>query len=114
MIISFISLKTKDWRFNVLGNVQDNNVQLLNEIDRIAFRNQKYFTPFDALLAAIALFPERCIKTQRNYHATVELNGLNTRGQMVLDRRNPNHNVKVIELMHQEEFERILYWTATA
>lgn len=98
----------------MLGNVQDNNVQLLNEIDRIAFRNQKYFTPFDALLAAIALFPERCIKTQRNYHATVELYGLYTRGQMVLDRRNLNHNVTVIELIHQEEFERILYWTATA
>lgn len=98
----------------MLGNVDDSNVQLLNEVERIAFRDRNHFTPYDALLTAVFLFPEKCIKVKCKYHATVELHGLHTRGQMVLDLQNLIHNVTVIEHVHQDEFEKILYWTATA
>lgn len=103
-----------DWRFTILGNVECKNVQLLNEVEKIAFRNARNFTPFDALLIAIFLHPEKCIRTKYSYHATVELQGAHTRGQMVFDRRSNKHNVTVIELLHEEEIKKLLQWTATA
>lgn len=98
----------------MLGNSNCANVQLLNEIERIAFGNRKLFTPFDALLTAVFLFPERCIQTKIQYRATVELEGVHTRGQMVIDMKNTDYNVTVIETMNEEEFKKALQWTATA
>lgn len=104
----------QDWRFDVLGNVECRNVQLLNEVERIAFRNRRLYTPFDALLVAIFLHPEKCIRAKNSYNATIELQGVHTRGQMVFDRRSSKHNVSVIELLHGEEIKKLLQWTATA
>lgn len=98
----------------MLSKSEDNNAKLLKEIDQITYRNSMYCTPFDALLIACILYPEKCIKTKREHRATVELQGLSTRGQMVLDRKSTDYNVTVIELMHQDEFEKVLKWTATA
>lgn len=98
----------------MLDNTEDNNVQLLKEVEKISFRDRKYITPFDALLTAAILFPEKCIKTKGEYHATVELQGNHTRGQMVLDHRNSKCNVTVIECLDQEEFEKIIEWTVAA
>lgn len=89
------------------------NVQLLNEVERIAFTPRKLFTPFDALLTAVFLFPERCIRTKNQYNATIELHGSYTRGQMVINLRNENHNVTVIEAVNEEEIKKILLWTAS-
>ncbi|XP_055321195.1 nucleoside hydrolase-like [Sitodiplosis mosellana] len=105
---------TLDWRFDVLGNVDCRNVQLLNEVERIAFRNQQLYDPFDALLVAIFLHPEKCIRAKYSYNATVELQGHHTRGQMIFDRRSNKHNVSVIELLHGDEIKKLLQWTATA
>lgn len=105
---------SQEWRFNVLGNVTDRNVQLLNEVESIAFRNRTFFTPFDALLTAAFLFPEKCIRTQNRRRVTVELQGIHTRGQMVIDHRSSNYNVNVIEALDEEEFKKILEWTASA
>lgn len=98
----------------MLGSSECKNVQLLNEVERIAFRERKIFTPFDALLTAAFLFPERCIEMKNEYHATVELEGFHTRGQMIIDLKNNNHNVTVIETVNEEELKKILQWTATA
>lgn len=95
----------------MLDNAEDNNVQLLKEVDKISFRDRKYITPFDALLTAAILFPEKCIKTKGDYYATVELQGNHTRGQMVIDYRNSKCNVTLIERLDQEEFEKIIEWT---
>lgn len=97
-----------------MGNVDCDNVKLLNEVERIAFRNKQLYTPFDALLTAVFLFPETCIRTKHSYFGTVELHGHNTRGQMVFDRKSNNHNVNVIETVNEEEIKRILLWTVTA
>lgn len=48
------------------------------------------------------------------YHATVELDGVYTRGQMVFDRRSDNFNVTVIETVDEEEFKKTLLWSASA
>lgn len=97
-----------------MGNVECKNVQLLNQVERIAFRNRKFYTPFDALLVAVFLHPEKCIRAKYSYNATVELQGLHTRGQMVFDHRSNKHNVTVVELLYEEEIKKLLHWTATA
>lgn len=96
-----------------MGNAACKNVQLLNEVERIAFRNRQIYTPFDALLVAIFLHPE-VARTKLFYNATVELQGIHTRGQMVFDRHSNEHNVSVIELLHEEEIKKLLQWTAFA
>lgn len=96
----------------MLGNTEDKNVQLLNEVERISHREKTHFTPSDALLSAVFLFPDKCIKTKREYNATVELQGVYTRGQMILD-RNSNYNVTVVEVLHEEEFKIALQLAAT-
>lgn len=93
----------------------DANLQLLNEAERVAFSQRPFFTPFDALLTAVFLFPERCIGTKNQYNATVELHGSHTLGQMVINHRSDNqdHNVTVIETVNEEEIKKILLWTAS-
>lgn len=104
----------QEWRFDVLSNASNNtNLQLLNEVEQIAFTPRNLFTPFDALLTAVFLFPERCIRTKNQYNATVELHGSHTLGQMVIDHRSDNHNVTVIEAVNEEEIKKILLWTAS-
>ncbi|XP_055306455.1 nucleoside hydrolase-like [Sitodiplosis mosellana] len=104
-----------DWRFNVLANVNanDKNLTLLNEIERIRFRGRLSYVPYDALLTAVFLFPERCIRTKNQCNATVELHGSHTRGQTVIDRRNSNYNVTIIEQVYEEEFKNSLVWTVS-
>lgn len=99
----------------MLGIVDFENIQLLNEAERIALRNRPLYTPFDVLLIAAFLFPKECIKTKRTYFATVELNGFHTRGQMVFNRKieSGGHNVDVIETMDENEIKRLLLWTVT-
>lgn len=105
---------SQEWRFKALEDTNCKNVQLLNEIDRICYRNEDCFIPCDAFLTAIFLFPEKCIQSQGKYNATVELHGIHTRGQMVIDHREKdNHNVTVIEMLNEEEFKKIFHWTAT-
>lgn len=97
----------------MLANSADKNVQLLNEVERISHRDKTHFTPSDALLSAVFLFPDKCIKTKRKYNATVELHGFYTRGQMVLDRKTSNCNVTVVEELHEQEFKIALQLAAT-
>lgn len=106
---------SQEWRFDILGMVSnDANLQLLNEVERVTFTKRPFFTPFDALLTAVFLFPDRCIGKKNQYNATVELHGSHTRGQMVINHRNDNHthNVTVIETVNEEEIKKILLWTA--
>lgn len=69
----------------------------------------------DAFLMAVFVFPEKCIQTRSQYHATIELHGFHTRGQMVLDHKRRNkHNVTIIETLNEEEVKNALHFTATA
>lgn len=93
------------------------NCKLLNEIDKIIYGrvNKNIFNPCDAFLTAVFLFPEKCVRAKQQYHATIELHGHYTRGQMVLDHiRKNDHNVTIVEALDEEEFKNILLWTATS
>lgn len=95
-----------------MGQVDNENVKLLNESERIAFRKSSNYEPFDALLAAIFIFPEKCIEKQRTHHVVVELQGIFTRGQMVFYHHNSNRSVNIIELLNTEEIKNVLLWSA--
>lgn len=112
----FISIYWQNWRFNTLGKIDNKNVQLLNEIDGITYDKSglPYYRPYDAVLIAAFLFPDKCIRRMNEYHVTVELQGLYTRGQMILDRQNNEHNAFVVEKVYEEEFKKIQLWTATS
>ncbi|XP_055301092.1 nucleoside hydrolase-like isoform X2 [Sitodiplosis mosellana] len=104
-----------EWRIKTFADVDCKNIQLLNEIDRIAYRNCSSFLPCDAFLTAVFVFPEKCIQTKSQHHATIELQGFHTRGQMVLDHKQRNkHNVTIIETVYEEEVKKALYFTATS
>lgn len=69
--------------------------------------------PCDALLAAAYLRPE-IILEQEKYHATVELHGRNTRGQLVIDHTNENEpNVMIIKCVKMECFKETVLRAAT-
>lgn len=97
-----------------MGGTNDKNVQLLNEVERISHQDKRHFTPSDALLSAVFLFPDKLIAKQREYNATVELHGYYTRGQMVLEQNDTHHNVCVIELVHEAEFKTALLMAAAS
>lgn len=51
---------------------------------------------------AAFLFPERCVRVKEQYHATVELHGIHTRGQMVLDhKRQKKPNITIIKALNE-------------
>lgn len=95
-----------------MGSVDHTNIQLLNEIERIAFNGKQFYTPFDSLLVAVFLFPEKSIQTEHTYCATVELQGLHTRGQLVFNLNSSKHNVCVVEAVNPDEIKNLLIWTA--
>lgn len=109
-IVSFENSFSQDWRFNVLGKVDNENVKLLNEIEKIAYYENPNYEPFDAIVAAVFVFPEKCIRKQRARNFAVELQGIFTRGQMVFDHQNCNDTVTVIERVNTEEIKNILLW----
>ncbi|XP_031628266.1 inosine-uridine preferring nucleoside hydrolase-like isoform X2 [Contarinia nasturtii] len=107
-------LISTEWRFKTFEHVKCKNVALFNEIDEIAYKDCDSFAPCDAYLTAAFLFPEKCILTKRQYHATIELQGAHTRGQVVLDHNRRNkHNITMIQTMNEEEVKNALILAGT-
>lgn len=102
----------KDWRFNVIGNVNNKFIQFLNDVERKLYKDFDSWLVCDALLAAAALFPE-CILKMHQCHATVELGGQHTRGQVVIDhtKKMPN-NVTIISKLCSKKIREIFQWIA--
>ena len=78
-----------DWRMGVLGKVNTKQIQLLNRLE-MRFFQEKFFgnqyISCDQLAFACSLDPS-LIEERSSYKATVELNGLSTRGMMLLEKR---------------------------
>lgn len=106
--------KLQDWRLNVVGKSLHPNVQLLTEIEKISYEayNETVYLPFDTFTAAAFLFPNDLIQKTNRYNATMELHGLYTRGQMIVNRQSKDTNVLIIEKISEDEFKRIMLWTA--
>ncbi|KAH8344656.1 hypothetical protein KR067_002367 [Drosophila pandora] len=110
-----------DWRLNVLGAVNHPFVELLTKVERsmLVPRGFEKWLSCDSLLSAAYLFPEAMIADQKEFYATVELSGVHTRGQMVLDHlrgrkvdsiHGKKFNMKVIRRLHSEAYRTIVSW----
>ncbi|XP_017086535.1 probable uridine nucleosidase 1 [Drosophila eugracilis] len=113
---------TVDWRLNVLGAVDHPFVELLTRVERSMMvpRGFVKWISCDSLLTATYLFPDAMIDDQREYYGTVELSGIHTRGQMVLDHlhgrkvdaiHGKETNVRVVRRLKGEHFCTIIAWT---
>lgn len=88
-------------------------IELLNLAESICYRGWTDWVPTDAYLMAAFLFPELIVKESRQLHATVELSGKYTRGQMVLDHlKKKASNVIVVDLLSEAGCKKIFEWTA--
>lgn len=65
----------------------------------------------DALLIACILLPHRIVKRIVKYHATVELHGTHTRGQVALDHMRKNSpNINMIEAIDVDACKEVFLW----
>uniref|UniRef100_A0A1B0D033 Inosine/uridine-preferring nucleoside hydrolase domain-containing protein n=1 Tax=Phlebotomus papatasi TaxID=29031 RepID=A0A1B0D033_PHLPP len=91
---------TMDWRMNILGEIANRITRFMNPIEEKCYREFTEWVPCDAILAAIFLTKNTLIQKSSQWHATVELSGHHTRGQLVLDHlRKKNNNLTIIEKM---------------
>lgn len=75
--------------------------------------NSKFWLTCDGLLVLAYLYPENGIVKASEHNATVELHGLYTRGQLVLDHlKNNSNNVTIIESINEKLFMEIVNETA--
>lgn len=90
-------------------------MDFLNEPEIKVFLNNKctVWNPCDAFVSAIFLKPDEIIQKSRNCHATVELSGNLTRGQVVIDHLQQNQkNIIIVEEMNVDKCKQLLLWTA--
>lgn len=84
---------------------------MLNPVEYKAFREFTNYIPCDALVACLFMHPGLVIKDS-HWHVVVELNGRETRGQLVLDHLQENeNNARIIERINAEDLKSILLWT---
>ncbi|XP_036317903.1 pyrimidine-specific ribonucleoside hydrolase RihB-like isoform X1 [Rhagoletis pomonella] len=106
---------TLDWRLNVLGTIKSDFIELMNLVECAIFipKGLERWLVCDAVLVAVYLFPHLTVKQSQLYHATVELAGTHTRGQMVIDHlRQEKENAKIIMEVNGEGYKKIIAWTA--
>lgn len=78
------------WRLDILGVEAAPlcaAIEMLNDVEHAQWipHGHKNWNPCDAMLVAAFLFGSQIIRKESKWHATVDLRGSQTRGQMVLD-----------------------------
>lgn len=99
---------------NILGSIESPFVQLLNRVERALLvpRGVKRWLVCDALAVAIYLFPHLMVMEHELFHAAVELTGIHTRGQMVIDHlRREEANANIITKINIDYYQKIIAWT---
>lgn len=74
-------------------------MQLLSEVEKIAYMNETNYLPFDTFTSAAFLFPDKIIRVMNQYSVTMELQGLHTCGELIVNHLSTEYNVNVIEKM---------------
>lgn len=89
-------------------------MELLNEAEIKVFQrnNSSKWNPCDAFVSAMFLKPEIILRSKR-CHATVELSGNLTRGQVVIDHLNTyQENIIIVTQVDVEKCKQLFLWTA--
>lgn len=102
-----MNMPHKKWRFGVLNTIPSEVMSLMDKIEEnLSYKNN--FVPCDAFLIALFCFP-KMIKDMKNRHVSVELQGNETRGQMIIDHKEiETPNAFVIEDIDGEFFKKVL------
>lgn len=110
-LFSFSSIDyEQSWRTDVLGKLKSPILDFLNRIEYKAFRHFTHYIPCDALVSSLFIHPGMVTKAS-DWHVTVELNGRETRGQLVLDHlRNNDYNARIIEQISEDDMKSMLLW----
>ncbi|XP_059610282.1 nucleoside hydrolase-like [Phlebotomus argentipes] len=104
---------TMDWRMNVLGEITNRITRFMNPIEEKCYREYSEWMPCDALLTATFLTRNTIVEKSSIWHATVELSGYHTRGQLILDHlRKKIPNLTILEKVNQVTFMEMMLWTA--
>lgn len=100
----------KDWRYNILGAVENPMLELITRAEKSIYDPQPdFWNPCDAFLVGCFLYPEEMITAKVIKNALVELHGSRTRGQMVIDHINTTTpNTVIIENLNVEFFKLLL------
>ncbi|XP_037937929.1 pyrimidine-specific ribonucleoside hydrolase RihB-like [Teleopsis dalmanni] len=109
-----------NWRLEVLGPLAETcneAIKTLNKVEHAQYSTAGFevWNPCDAMLTAVYLFENHVVSKSNKWHATVDVLGGHTRGQMVLDHlhevdKNPK-NVRIIEDLNAEFFKTVAEWT---
>lgn len=105
-----------EWRTQVLGKMNTPQTRLLDAIEHNLYSDDKQafvmYRPCDAILAGIVLRPDMAKKMVK-YHADIELMGLRTRGQVLIDHlRSREPNVDLVIDFDSEIFKELLIFAA--
>lgn len=84
--------------------------KFLNPVEFKAFVHFTHYIPCDAMVSVLFIHPGGVEKSS-NWHVTVELNGKETRGQLVLDhlKESPD-NARIVERICEEDMKTIMLW----
>lgn len=107
-----VTIPIQEWRMQELGSIDNKITRLMNAVDMKVYTEAKriFFRPCDAFLTAVFLCPE-LVQVVDEWHASVELHGKHTRGQLVLDHlKSTTSNVRIVEKVNVELFKKILLW----
>jgi len=111
------------WRVEVLGGLDTPNARLLNAIEAKITAAKEGLSEDEVLagwipcdqLAAAALIDPGVITKAAKYHCTVELQGMHTRGLMIVDYPSvlkQRQNVTVVSEIVPEFLEKMMIWGA--
>lgn len=98
----------------MLAAVESPIIAFLNPVELKAFREFTNYIPCDALVACLFIHPAFALVASE-WHVVVELNGQETRGQLVLDHlKEKANNAKIVERVDEEDLKKIMLWTCGA
>lgn len=105
------SMPFEDWRIKQLSSNDNKFTNFLNPIEIKAYRGVlDWWTPCDNFLAC-CFINSKMIQKMEKRHVTVELSGVHTRGQMVIDHLKQNQpNAFIIEQIDVELFKSFMLW----
>jgi inosine-uridine nucleoside N-ribohydrolase len=109
------SIPFQEFRLDVLSKNGNEIIQFLDKVEVLRFKKyrESNFTRWrccDLNSALCFIFPDAIKKTLK-FHATVELAGNYTRGQMVLDHlKKEASNIEIIQEIDVEKLKKFCLW----
>ncbi|XP_046403915.1 uncharacterized protein C1683.06c-like isoform X2 [Ischnura elegans] len=109
---------TRDWRKNVLGKIDDPRVALLNRTEHMESYTKDFWLISDGFATASVLQPDIIIPSATDsecgigkYYVTVETEGVNTKGVVVVDYTNVSMkiaNAEIVDRIDREKFKELI------